>query len=77
MSRSAAFGLIVALLLASAACGGGRIFGKTYEYEEDLYVATDGTAICTAADGREVEVWLALTPYALPRVQDYSITVTS
>lgn len=44
MSRSAAFGLIVALLLASAACGGGRIFGKTYEYEEDLYVATDGTA---------------------------------
>ncbi len=43
----------------------------------DAELATDGTAICTAADGREVEVWLALTPYALPRVQDYSITVTS
>jgi CubicO group peptidase (beta-lactamase class C family) len=39
--------------------------------------ATDGTVMATAADGREVRVWLALTPVAPPRVQDYEITVGS
>ena len=43
MSRTAATVLIGALLLASAACG-GNVFGRTYEYEEDLYISTDGTA---------------------------------
>lgn len=43
----------------------------------DAELATDGTAITTAADGREVQVWLALSPHPSPRVQDYSITVTS
>jgi serine-type D-Ala-D-Ala carboxypeptidase/endopeptidase len=38
--------------------------------------ATDGTVVASAADGREVKVWLALSPHAPPRVQDYSITVT-
>jgi hypothetical protein len=32
-------------LFAAAATGcGGRIFGKQYEYEEDLYLSTDGSA---------------------------------
>jgi len=37
--------LLIVLIAASAtaACG-GRIFGKQYEYEEDLYLATDGSA---------------------------------
>jgi CubicO group peptidase (beta-lactamase class C family) len=39
--------------------------------------ATDGTMTARAADGREVQVWLALSPHAATRVQDYSITVTS
>ena len=30
-------------IAAAAGCGGG-VFGKAYEYEEDLYVALDGTA---------------------------------
>jgi hypothetical protein len=34
--------LIAAVL--SGACGGRSVFGKQYEYEEDLYVKTDGTA---------------------------------
>ena len=37
--------VVVALLLsaATAACGGG-LFGKVYEYEEDVYVSLDGSA---------------------------------
>lgn len=36
---------LLALLLGSAACDRARgIFGKQYEYEEDLYVSLDGTA---------------------------------
>jgi hypothetical protein len=31
------------LLVMAAACG-GQIFGKVYEYEEDLYLALDGSA---------------------------------
>ena len=31
------------LLLMAAACG-GQIFGKVYEYDEDLYVSLDGSA---------------------------------
>ena len=40
--------LILALLLITAtlvaSCGGGRVFKKEYEYEEELYLALDGTA---------------------------------
>jgi hypothetical protein len=32
------------VLLVATGCGGGRLFGKVYEYEEDLYVALDGSA---------------------------------
>jgi hypothetical protein len=39
---AAVFTFIVATVLA-AGCGGG-FFGKTYEYEEDLYISLDGTA---------------------------------
>ena len=37
--------MAIALIAAAAtvACG-GRVFGKQYEYEEDLYLATDGSA---------------------------------
>ena len=37
------FGLACASLIVAAGCGRG-LFGKMYEYEEDLYVALDGTA---------------------------------
>jgi hypothetical protein len=43
--RVRAAALLIALIAAGAtmACG-GRLFGKQYEYEEDLYLATDGSA---------------------------------
>jgi serine-type D-Ala-D-Ala carboxypeptidase/endopeptidase len=37
--------------------------------------ATDATLTTTAADGQEVRVWLALSPIAPARVQEYEITV--
>lgn len=36
--------LLAALLAASVACGGSGIFGKQYEYEEDMTLALDGSA---------------------------------
>jgi hypothetical protein len=36
--------LIVLIAAGATAACGGRIFGKQYEYEEDLYLATDGSA---------------------------------
>lgn len=37
--------VLVAAVLVSAACNSTtRVFGKQYEYEEDLYVSLDGTA---------------------------------
>jgi hypothetical protein len=36
--------LACALVLQSACGGGGGLFGKVYEYEEDLYVSLDGSA---------------------------------
>jgi hypothetical protein len=36
--------LIVLIAAGATAACGGRIFGKPYEYEEDLYLATDGSA---------------------------------
>jgi hypothetical protein len=41
--RSSALAWIVLALCVSAACGGG-FFGKQYEYEEDFYLALDGSA---------------------------------
>src|SRR3954469_667572 len=41
--RAAALLLVTIAATAMMACG-GRIFGKQYEYEEDLYLATDGSA---------------------------------
>ncbi|HSC28633.1 MAG TPA: hypothetical protein VLD67_15255 [Vicinamibacterales bacterium] len=45
-SRRAGAALLVIAVAAmlSPACGGGRFFGKVYEYEEDLYLALDGSA---------------------------------
>ena len=34
----------LALTVFAAACGGGPLFGKVYEYEEDLYLSLDGSA---------------------------------
>lgn len=36
--------LALAGALAAAGCGAGGLFGKVYEYEEDLYLALDGSA---------------------------------
>ena len=39
--------MLVALSLLASACGGGvggRVFKKQYEYEEEIYLALDGTA---------------------------------
>src|SRR5207342_1802644 len=38
--------IVLIAAVAAAACG-GRIFGKQYEYEEDLFLATDGSAEVT------------------------------
>lgn len=35
---------VIGAALITAGCRGGGLFGKVYEYEEDLYVALDGTA---------------------------------
>jgi hypothetical protein len=35
--------LAIALALSTAGCGGG-VFGKIYEYDEDLYLSPDGSA---------------------------------
>ena len=35
---------VVVLAAMTAACGGSTIFGKAYEYEEDIYVSLDGSA---------------------------------
>lgn len=41
--RAAALSIVLIAAAATMACGGG-IFGKRYEYDEDLYLATDGSA---------------------------------
>jgi hypothetical protein len=41
--RVAAVLVVLTLLLVAAACG-NRVFGKVYEYEEDVYVSLDGAA---------------------------------
>ena len=35
--------VVLVLSAAAAACGGG-LFGKVYEYEEDVYLSLDGSA---------------------------------
>jgi hypothetical protein len=50
MSRRARAGAHAALLLAvmlAATCGGSTLLGKRYEYEEDLTLALDGSAMLT------------------------------
>jgi hypothetical protein len=42
--RASALLLALACALAAAGCGGGALFGKVYEYEEDLYLSLDGSA---------------------------------
>jgi hypothetical protein len=45
MSVRGCAALLIVLIAAGAATAcGGRVFGKQYEYEEDLYLATDGSA---------------------------------
>jgi hypothetical protein len=42
-ARAAALAVLIVVLAASGGCRGG-LFGRQYEYEEDLYVALDGSA---------------------------------
>ena len=42
-ARVAALTIVLIAATSAMACG-GRFFGKQYEYEEDLYLATDGSA---------------------------------
>lgn len=43
--RAAVLAAVLAVVVASVACSATtRIFGKQYEYEEDLYVSLDGSA---------------------------------
>ena len=43
--RACAIVLCLALaVLVESACGAGGLFGRVYEYEEDLYVSLDGSA---------------------------------
>jgi hypothetical protein len=44
--RAAALLAAIGFVVVAAACG-GRVFGKTYEYEEDVYVSLDGSADLT------------------------------
>ena len=43
MRIGAAIALLATLLVTSAACGGGGLF-REYEYEEEMYLALDGSA---------------------------------
>jgi hypothetical protein len=43
-TRVAAVLLAAVLLLSATACSGGNLFGRQYEYEEDLTLAIDGSA---------------------------------
>lgn len=42
-ARAVVLALTVSALAASAACGRGGLFGRQYEYEEDLTLALDGS----------------------------------
>jgi hypothetical protein len=42
-ARAVLAGVVLAAAVAGAACQGG-VFGKQYEYEEDLYLSIDGSA---------------------------------
>jgi hypothetical protein len=44
--RAATLSIVLIVAAATMACG-GRFFDKQYEYEEDLYLATDGSAELT------------------------------
>jgi hypothetical protein len=43
-TRVAAVLLVAALVAGTTACSGGGLFGKEYEYEEDLTLSIDGSA---------------------------------
>jgi hypothetical protein len=44
VSRALPIALALVAFIASLTAGCGRVFGKVYEYEEDLYVSLDGSA---------------------------------
>jgi hypothetical protein len=43
-ARAGALALMIVISAMPAACGGRGFFGKVYEYEEDLFLALDGSA---------------------------------
>lgn len=44
LARACGLVLLAAAIASGPACSGARVFGKTYEYEEDLYLSLDGSA---------------------------------
>ena len=44
MRRFVAGTVLGALVLAVSACGSGGLFGREYEYEEEIYLKVDGSA---------------------------------
>ena len=44
LRRWTAAALLATLALSGAACGGGGLFGREYEYEEEIYLKVDGSA---------------------------------
>lgn len=69
---------LVALVLAASACGGGGItgglFGRQYEYEEELFVRLDGSASVTV--NASVAALVALRGLDLPLDPDSPIDRT-
>jgi hypothetical protein len=43
-ARAVALALVIVSSAAALSCGGNRFFGRVYEYEEDLFLALDGSA---------------------------------
>jgi hypothetical protein len=43
-ARVAVLAVVLVAAGTAMACGGGGFFGRQYEYEEDLYLSTDGSA---------------------------------
>jgi hypothetical protein len=69
--RVAAAVLAATLLSLVAACGGGSLFGKQYEYEEDLTLDIDGSA--TLVLNASLPALAALRGLAVPQDPDTRI----
>ncbi|MEO6213518.1 MAG: hypothetical protein ABIP65_07820 [Vicinamibacterales bacterium] len=64
LRRLCAASLAALILAAAAGCSGTKIFGRQYEYEEDLTVALDGSA--TLVVNASLASLVALRGFSLP-----------